>query len=179
MLIKDTDRKKGLLDPFPFEGGNDTKTEKVHDEEKGAADSFSKLKSPQDKLEIVQYSIFMQLNEGEADMMVDKDELKGFEQFANPLVDEEGNVLKTVDDRLDEAFQKHQTLNFLKFREFQDFIATMELQDACEEIDKRLYKSYYRGCSLRCLLCGCCLRACRKVRLKQVANRLKRFKEME
>jgi len=40
---------------------------------------------PPDKLDILQFSIFMQLNEGESDMMVSLDELAGFENFIKPF----------------------------------------------------------------------------------------------
>lgn len=159
----------------------------MDDQQNGGHDNFQKMKRARTifknvPLEVLQYSIFMQLNEGESDLMVNKNELQRFLQFVkvtNPAGDDENQQVdqldrtalndKRAEEKIHEAFNKHQKNNFMDFRGFQAFLKDLELddQDSCNEIDRSLYRKYFRGSWLRFFLCcGCCLRSFRGVRLK-------------
>ena len=67
----------------------------------------------------------------------------------------------------------------MNFRQFQAFLKDIDLDKKAEEIDKYFYRLYFRK---NCLLLGfgrCCGVGLRKVRMKQLANRLKKSVEIE
>ena len=55
----------------------------------------------------------------------------------------------------------------------------LDLDDKADQIDEKLYRDYYNKNCCTILLGKCCARGFRKVRMKQVANRLKKMVEIE
>lgn len=76
-------------------------------------------------------------------------------------------------------FDKYQNNNYLTFRQFQKFLNEIDLKKNTEEIDQYLYKDYYRKNFCTSCIGRCCMNVFRGVRMKQSANRLMKFVEVE
>ena len=64
------------------------------------------------------FSLFMQLNDGESDLMASFEEVELMMNFIQPLKDEAGNVTLSRENRAKQAFEKYQSSSFLDFRQF-------------------------------------------------------------
>ena len=83
------------------------------------------------------------------------------------------------EDRAKQAFDEHQTGSFLSFRQFQHFMEDLELDERADEIEKFMYRFNYRSNCCTLAIGRCCATRFRNTRMKQVANRLKKYVEIE
>lgn len=125
------------------------------------------------------FSLFMQLNEGESDLMASFEEIDPIIRYVEPITDQSGKVIQKPEDRARQAFEKYQASNFLSFRQFQNFMQDLDLTKRAEFIDHYMYRYYFRKNCLTLCLGRCFASPCRKVRMGQVANRLKKHVEIE
>lgn len=134
---------------------------------------------PSANSELPLLSLFMILNDGESDLMASWEELEVILNYVEPLKNENGEVTVNQHDRAKQAFDKHQTGGFLSFRQFQQFMKDLDLDVRAETIETFLYRYNYRTNCCTLFIGRCCARRFRAVRMKQVANRLKKMVEIE
>ena len=141
--------------------------------------SFKKWKEdPEKNSELPMLSLFMQLNYGESDLMASFEEMEPIFPNIDGALNEDEIYISPL-TRAQKAFDKHQDGKFLNFRQFQAFLKEVDLEEKADYIDNYHYMFYFkRNCCTMCLG-KCCGRKLRDIRMKQVANRLKRLVEVE
>ena len=105
--------------------------------------------------------------------------MANFEELACLLTYIKGSDEVGPKERAQQAFDKYQHGQFLNFRQFQQFMKEVEIDEKAEEIDLFLYKQYFKNNCFTNLLGNCCAKKFRNLRMGQMATRLKKMVEAE
>ena len=112
------------------------------------------LLAEESKLDEDLFRLFIQLNDFEPGMMVNRKQ-----------IDKLLECNQDIAGQIDQAFEANQRLNQLDFDAFKNFMKDIEMTESADEMEELLYKKYFQSniCK-KCLACFC-YSDCRKKRV--------------